>query len=204
MNDQTELFLYVQRHAVPDTLVQNVARRPSHVTRVLIDTCFSGDMLDDIQDDSLTYIRQANNGHSERAGISLASWTTPGFTSKGIQFVGDDTEKRVDAGTRKAPTAIDRSRNGYTIITATSVDEESLGPQSGSFLSPATAGRQLKGSYFTQSLFAYLESENGHLSTAFHDAQAFTSRKAIEVSHGVRHQTPRQYSTIPDEQSAIN
>jgi hypothetical protein len=205
MNDETEFYLYIQKHSVPDTLVQSVARRPSRSTRVLIDTCYSGDMLDDIQDESSTYILQTNGGEKERAGISLASWTTPDFTSKGIHFAADRTDKGVASGATKTPTAVDRSRNGYTIITATSVNEESLGPPAGStFVSPIAGQGQLKGSFFTQSLFAYLDRNNGQLGPAFRDARAFTSSKAVEVTKGKGHQTPRQYSTIPDEQSAIN
>ncbi|EIF33046.1 Caspase domain-containing protein [Burkholderia sp. Ch1-1] len=202
MNDATEFYLYIQKHSVPDTLVQNVARRPSHSTRVLIDTCYSGDMLDDIRDESTAYILQTNGGEKERAGISLASWTTADFTSKGIRFAADPGDK---VGTAKAPATIDRTRNGYTIITATSVNEKSWGPSGGNtFESPIAGEGQIKGSFFTQSLFAYLDRNNGQLGPAFRDARAFTSIKAVEASHGKEHQTPRQYSTIPDDQNAIN
>jgi hypothetical protein len=204
MNDETELRLYVQRHSVPDTLVQNVARRPSHTTRVLIDTCFSGDMLDDIQDESTAYIIKTNGGKPEKAGVSLASWTTSDFTSKGIQFVSDPKEKAARGASKPNPVAVDRNRNGYTIITATSPDEESLGPAAGRTFQSPVDGHPLKGSFFTQSLFAYLETGNGQLGSAFHEAQTFTSRKAIEVTKGAGHQVPRQFSTIPDEQSVIN
>jgi len=204
MKDPTDLMLYVQRHAVPDTLVQNVARRPSHSTRVLIDTCYSGDMLDDIQDESTSYISRTNGGKKESAGISMASWTTPAFTSKGIQFAGDGATTDGAAGAKKPPVAIDRNRNGYTIITATSADELSLGPKTGRFPSPVDDAKQLVGSYFTQSLFAYLDKDGGNLGTAFRDARTFTSRTAQEVSGGARHQVPRQFSTIADEQSVIN
>jgi hypothetical protein len=202
-NDRTEILLHYQRHAVPDTLVQNLARKPSHTMRVVIDTCYSGDMLDDIANDSTTYILQTNGGRSERAGISLASWTGPEYTSKGIHFADDRANSTQPADATHAGTAIDRNRNGYNIITATSADEESLGPKSGSFPSPLSPGRTLKGSYFTQSLFDYLGYYKGQLGPAFHDAQAFTSKEALDVSHGAAHQTPRQFSTIPDQQNDL-
>ncbi|WP_460900806.1 caspase family protein [Paraburkholderia jirisanensis] len=215
IKDETEYYLYIQRHSVPDTLVQDVARRPSHQTRVLIDTCYSGDMLDDVVDESTTYIVQTNGGKTEQAGISLASWTGPAFTSKGIRFAADSDDKNAGtsanataataAAAKKAPTAIDRNRNGYTLITATSADEESLGPPSGqTFPNPIAGGAPLKGSFFTQSLFAYLDRDSGELGPAFRDAQGFTSRKVADVTQGAQHQTPRQFSTIPDGQSAIH
>jgi hypothetical protein len=61
----------------------------------------------------------------------------------------------------------------------------------------------LKGSFFTQSLFAYLDHYHGQLAPAFRDAQSFTSRKAIEVSRGERHQIPREYSTIPADRNDL-
>ena len=202
-NDRTEILLHFQQHAVPDTLVQDLARKPSHTTRVVIDTCYSGDMLDDIADDSKTYILRTNGGHSERAGISLASWTGPEYTSKGIHFADDGENVDQASGATGTRTAIDRSRSGYSIITATSANEESLSPKSGTFPSPRSPDRLLKGSYFTQSLFDYLGYYKGQLGPAFRDAQAFTSNKAVAVSHGALHQTPRQFSTIPDQENDL-
>lgn len=201
-NDRTEILLHYQRHSVPDTLVQNLARKPSHTMRVVIDTCYSGDMLDDIADDSTAYILQANGGQSEHAGISLASWTGPEYTSKGIHFADDATGDQ-GADVTHARTSIDRNRSGYNIITATSANEESLGPKSGSFSSPLSPDRTLRGSYFTQSLFEYLGYYKGQLGPAFRDAQTFTAKEALDVSHGKAHQTPRQYSTIPDQQNDL-
>lgn len=204
MRDATDKELYVQRHSVPDTLVQNVARRPSHTTRVVIDTCYSGDMLDDVDDESTEYILKTNGGAPEKEGISLASWTTPEFTSKGIHFAGDSGKQGSEGQSKPARTVVDRNRNGYMIITATSPNEESWGPAAGlTFPSPVN-GQPLNGSFFTQSLFAYLKTDNGRLGPAFRQAQDFTYRKAIEASHGKEHQNPRQFSTIPDEQNAIN
>ncbi|WLE62627.1 caspase family protein [Burkholderia plantarii] len=200
-HDRADVMLYYQRHSVPDTLVQNLAKKPSHTTRVVIDTCYSGDMLDDIHDESSTYIRAANGGRREEQGISLASWTGPAYTTKGIRFSADDAD--APTGAKGVRTAIDRSRSGYMLITATSPDEESLAPTSGTFRSPVSADRVLKGSYFTQSLFDYLGHYNGQLDPAFNDARSFTSRIAIQVSDGQAHQIPRQYSTIPSQQNDL-
>lgn len=201
--DPTEIMLYFQRHSVPDTLVQDLAKKPSHTTRVVIDTCYSGDMLDDVSDESTTYVRAANGGRHEKQGISLASWTGPAYTSKGIRFA-DDTEDGDGGARAKGPhTKIDRSRSGYLLITATSPDEESLGPSAGTFTSPLAAARVLKGSYFTQSLFDYLGYYQGRLDPAFLDARNFTSRIAVQVSGGKAHQIPRRYSTILDQQNDL-
>ncbi|HVW50248.1 MAG TPA: caspase family protein [Trinickia sp.] len=203
MKDAAEFYLYVQRHSVPDTLVQEVAKRPSRMTRIVIDTCYSGDMLDDVQDESTSYILKTNGGKKEVAGVSLASWTTPDFTSKGIHLVADATSGSADSQhANGAP--VDRKRNGYTIITATSPNEESLGPPKGqTFKNPAGVG-QLYGSYFTQSLFAYLNTSDGHLDTAFRQAKVFTSEAAIEASKGAAHQIPREFSTVPNGTNVIN
>ena len=201
--DHTEVLLHFQYHSVPDTLVQNLAKKPSHTTRVVIDTCFSGDMLDDMADDESTrYIRATNGGKSEQEGISLASWTGPAYTSKGIRFSSDGAED-TPARTNGPHTVVDRNRSGYTLITATSPDEESLGPPDGTFQSPLSADRVLKGSYFTQALFDYLGYYKGQLEPAFRDAQSFTSRTAVQISEGKAHQVPRQFSTIPDQQNEL-
>lgn len=202
-NDRTDIILHFQQHAVPDTLVQDLARKPSHITRVVIDTCYSGDMLNDIVDESAGYIRQTNGDRNEYAGISLASWSGEGYASKGIVFSDDGAGQDSGTGVRKTHTVIDRSRAGYNIITATSSNEESLAPKDGMFRSPLVPSQTLKGSFFTQSLFAYLDHYHGQLAPAFRDAQAFTSRMAIEVSHGERHQVPREYSTIPAQQNNL-
>ncbi|MEA3119757.1 MAG: hypothetical protein QOI13_3027 [Paraburkholderia sp.] len=201
--DRTEVLLHFQQHSVPDTLVQDLAKKPTHTTRVVIDTCFSGDMLDDIADESTTYIRATNGGKSEEEGISLASWTGSAYTSKGIRFSSDGTDDNASARTNGPHTAVDRNRSGYTLITATSPNEESLGPPAGTFQSPVSANRVLKGSYFTQSLFDYLGYYKGQLEPAFREAQRFTSHIAIQVSDGEAHQVPRQYSTIPDQQNDL-
>ncbi|MFM0256477.1 caspase family protein [Paraburkholderia sediminicola] len=204
MGDATEKKLYMQSHSVPDTLVQNVARRPSHITRVVIDTCYSGDMLDDVKDESTEYIVKTNGGTAEKAGISLASWTTSAFTSKGIRFADDSGDQAGGSQSKPVRTVIDRNRNGYTIITATSPNQRSWGPAAGHTFANPVGGQPLNGSFFTQSLFAYLKTDGGNLGPAFRQAQDFTSRKALEASKGTESQNPRRFSTIPDDQNAVN
>jgi len=204
-NSRADVILHFQLHAVPDTLVQDLARKPTRITRVVIDTCYSGDMLNDIVDESATYVRRANGNRSEYEGVSLASWTGDAYTSKSIRFSDDGSGAGQGQGVgAKNGDEVDRRRSGYNIITATSPNEESLGPPKGVFANPVAPEETLKGSYFTQSLFAYLDHYHGQLAPAFRDAKEFTSRTAIEVSHGKVHQIPREYSTIPTAQNELN
>ena len=71
------------------------------------------------------------------------------------------------------------------------------------FASPFNTGRQLRGSFFTQTLFEYLERHRGLLHPAFADAQAFTARMARQVSGGSESQTPRMLSTLGDAQDRL-
>lgn len=201
-HDHTEVLLHLQQHAVPDTLVQELARKPSRTMRVLIDTCYSGDMLDDIADEGSAYARRVNGNRNESESISLASWTGPAYVSKGIRFSDDDAPQL--GGKQQARAVIDRSRAGYNIITATSPNQEALGPPGGTFENPVAPDQILKGSYFTQALFAYLEHYRGQLAPAFQDARSFTSRVAIEVSKGKAHQVPREWSTIPADKNDLS
>jgi hypothetical protein len=193
-------------------LVQKLTDKPTRITHVIIDTCYSGEMLKDVPDDSRDYILKTNNGQPERAGIALASWRGPQeFSSKGIfntesapvspnQASGSSRQK--EGGWK----LIDRK--GYTIITATSDGEESLGPNVKNnvttFESPLPDGGMLKGSFFTQAFFAYLKKYDGKVEPAFRDAKEFTARKATEVSRGEKHQVPRQYSTATAEKNVFS
>jgi len=199
--DATEVMLHYQQHSVPDTLIQKLAQKPSRTMRVLIDTCYSGDMLDDIQDDNVAYVRRVNGNRSEVEGISLASWSGPTYTSKAIQFSDDGAPSA--RGTQQSRTVIDRSRAGYNIITATSPNERSLGPPGGKFENPVAHDQLLKGSYFTQALFAYLEQNRGQLAPAFRDAKRFTSDIAPKISQGKETQNPREWSTIPEARNDL-
>jgi len=207
INDKTGYLLNLNKTAVPDYLVQQLAMRPTRNTRILIDTCYSGEMLKGLPDESNGYIASTNNGVTERAGIAMASWTGEAYTSKGIRFSDDAPAKSAAGGAKRqvaatAP-AVDSER-AYTIITATSEGEESLGPpmHDREFSMPGRAGK-LHGSFFTQALFAYLEIHDGHVEPAFEAARDFTSRKASEVSEGRLTQVPRQFATRSAERNQL-
>lgn len=186
--DKTEQHLNMQRTSVSDALVQRLARKESSNTRIFIDTCYSGDMLRGFPDQSGGYILASNGGQVERAGLPLQSWTGAAYTSKAIRFVDDAPAASAAAG----PADI-ASERAYAIITATSEGEESLAP-------PGTyhfrlGDRELKGSFFTQSFFAFLQDEGGHVEPAFEKARKFTSDKAREVSGNRKDQVPRHFAT---------
>ena len=79
----------VHSTSVPDTRVQELAQLPTRQTRVIIDTCYSGEILKDIPDESQRYILKTNGGVPERAGISMAAWSGEAYAAKGI-FATDD------------------------------------------------------------------------------------------------------------------
>lgn len=189
--DATDFLLLVQQTSVKDTLVQEAARRPSRVTRVFIDTCYSGEMLKNMPADSRAYILKANNGQVEREGISMAAWTGAQFISKGIRTVPE--------AAAKVPTSamVPETRSGYAILTATSPGEKAYGPDGGTFPNPARRGAVLRGSYFTQTFFEYLSVHQGDVQSAFDAASRFTQQTVAIISQGVDHQVPRSFSTIP-------
>lgn len=172
----------VHTTSVPDTKVQELAQFPTRQTRVIIDTCYSGEILKEIPDESRRYILKTTGGMPERTGISIAAWTGEAYSAKGIITVDD----RALAGTGKArpplpadtPAKPDISR--YTVITATSDGEKSWGP-AGDFESPVTPSKRLKGSFFTQAFFEYLEQYNGHIEPAFAKARAYTYDKVSRI-----------------------
>lgn len=204
----TDYLLNLNRTAVPDYLVQQLAMRPTRNTRILIDTCYSGDMLKGLPDESNGYIARTNNGVAERAGISMASWTGEAFTSKGIRFSEDAPAQAAAGGVkRQAATAASApvaSERAYTIITATSEGEKSLGPPMHlpEFSIPGRADK-LHGSFFTQALFAYLDVYKGQVEPAFEAARDFTSHKASAVSAGKLTQVPRQFATHSAERNQL-
>ncbi len=193
--------------SVSDVKVQEVAKMPTKQTRIIIDTCYSGEILKGIPDESTRYILSRNGGIPEQAGISIAAWTGPAYSSKGIIFTDDgvlpsgnkknNNEKELQ---QKIDTKDDLNR--YTLITATSDGEQSWGPsQGGSFDSPVNKNKKLTGSFFTQSFFEFLEMHGGHFEPAFRDARNFTITKvAREVSRGEAKpvtQTPRLNPPMP-------
>jgi hypothetical protein len=203
INNETDYYLNLQRTAVSDALVQRLAKKPTKNTRILIDTCFSGEMLRGLPDASGGYIAQANNGATERAGIALASWTGPAYTSKGIHQAFDTPAAAAGQGAARSTLADDiGTERAYTIITATSEGELSLAPGN-SDSSFELDQRQLKGSFFTQAFFAYLDDTQGHVEPAFEKAREFTRRKAQEVSRGERTQVPRHFATQSADRNTL-
>lgn len=180
----------VHSTSVPDTRVQELAQLPTRQTRVIIDTCYSGEILKDIPDESQRYILKTNGGVPERAGISMAAWSGEAYAAKGI-FATDDGAAPAATGADKARrprTTGPRAAPGasrYTIITATSDGQLSWGPSgtgSGEFDSPVTPGKRLKGSFFTQAFFEYLGRHDGHIEPAFAAARAYTQQKVSTIT----------------------
>ena len=174
--------LKVQETSVSDELVQNLAKLPVRLTRVIIDTCYSGEILRDIPDESQRYILKTNGGVPERAGISMAAWTGDAYSSKGIVFSSDEGRTSAQGGSKAgrqvaATPQAAADTNSYTVITATSDGQLSWGPTGGEFNSPVTPNKRLKGSWFTQAFFEYLNYYNGQLEPAFAKAKAFTSQE---------------------------
>lgn len=199
LNDKVASNLKLHETTVPDTLLQNLAKRETKNTRIMIDTCFSGEMLRGVPDSSQAYILKTNGGQPERAGVALSAWTKPEFVSKGIRVSDASDAASVRAGDRARANASiadlpDRTR-AYTIITATSEGQQSLGPPADLGTFELSKGRILKGSFFTQAFFAYLDDYNGQVEPAFDEARIFTSRKARLVTGNRQDQIPRHYST---------
>lgn len=175
--DATAYLLKLERTSVRDSRVQELANAPSRQTRVLIDTCYSGDMLDPLRGDGIDFIRESNGGRAERDSISMEAWSR----------------------------LAERTRSRYTLLTATSPGELALGPppQPGAFASPLNPAHQLRGSFFTQTLFEYLDQRKGLLHPAFADAQRFTQDMARLVTGGQQTQTPRMLSTMEEGQDRL-
>ncbi|HEY4081236.1 MAG TPA: caspase family protein [Burkholderiaceae bacterium] len=175
--DATAYLLKLERSSVRDSLVQDLANAPTRQTRVLIDTCYSGDMLDPLPSANLEFTRNANGGRVERESISMSTWAA----------------------------IAERTRSRYTLLTATSPGELALGPPSdrGVFASPLNPARQLRGSFFTQTLFEYLDRHQGLLHPAFAEAKAYTANLAQIVTRGQQTQTPRMLSTMEDAQDRL-
>ena len=209
--DETDYLLKVQDTSVPDTLVQKLVNKPTRITHVIIDTCYSGEMLKGVPDDSRAYIEKTNNGQPERAGITLASWGgQQEFSSKDIKFNAESAP--VSPNQASGPSRqkeVNRKlsdRKGYTLITATSDGEKSWGPDAsvGTFQNPLPGGKELKGSFFTQAFFAYLKIHDGKIVPAFEEARRFTEQQVRKGTGGQEHQVPRQYSTSTAEKNVFS
>lgn len=180
----TSFQVKVHETSVSDTKVQELARMPTRQTRIIIDTCYSGEILKGVPDESSRYILHTNGGIPERAGVSIAAWTQ-GYAAKGIFSTEDQVDPPAQVRGRNAPEPLRSQKaeqNRYTIITATSDGQLSWGPKSGdSFESPVTQGKRLQGSFFTQAFFDYLEKHQGQLEPAFRDAKIFTYGKVAGI-----------------------
>lgn len=177
----------VHTTSVADTKLQELAQFPTRQTRVIIDTCYSGEILKDIPDESRYYILKTNGGMPERTGISLAAWSGEVYAPKGV-FANDDggVSSVLESGKARHLTTPLRAPgvSRYTIITATSDGELSWGPgnkTAGEFNSPITPNKLLKGSFFTQAFFDYLDRYNGFIEPAFSAAKAFTFEKVSRI-----------------------
>lgn len=206
--NKTEADLNLQYSSVSDTKVQELGNMPTRATRILIDTCYSGEILKGLPDayastadkESRAYIEAMNGGQPERAGITLTTWLPA--ASKGIRFISDSGTPAAGTGMKKSATstAIDFSSR-FTIITATSDGEESLGPDVKQgvrdFPNPLSPDKRLRGSFFTQSFFAYLDHYKGQLEPAFRDAKQFTKSHVASISQRTHTQVPRLEPPIP-------
>jgi hypothetical protein len=174
--DAADYQLRLQQTSVRDRDVQRLAQFPCRLTRVFIDTCYSGDML--LPASPRPPWRQAL---PEAESISWPAWTGPRFSAGG-------------------------GRLGYSLLTATSPGQLALGPppSTGVFPSPLAPDVMLRGSYFTQAFLAYLAHHGGALPPAFDDASRFTADMARRVSQGRREQQPRRHSTLPPEQDWLS
>jgi hypothetical protein len=191
--DKAAKEISIYKNSVSDALIQDLARTPTRNTRVLIDTCYSGDMLRGIPDDSSRYIDASNNGRVERASIALGPWQ-PNYVSKGIRFAP------AVAGARPSTASKPIDLTVFTLITATSNDEKSWGPGNGKFNSPVSPNRELKGSFFTQAFFEYLDLHRGQMEPAFKAARNFTQDKAKVIAATQNQpitQVPRMEPPLP-------
>lgn len=201
-NDETDYDINVQETSVSDTLVQRFKDMPTRNTHILIDTCYSGDILGTmLNDESKEYILKTNEGQPERASIAIPSWK-PLYVSKGIQYNSESkstsSTKYQNKSERKDVRYNDATR--YTIITATSADQKSWGPSDGNFLSPVAPNATLKGSYFTQFFFEYLRKFNGDVEQSFKAAQDATEIAASKIP---AKQVPNHYSTVSVDQNNL-
>lgn len=194
--DKTSFALNVHRTSVRDTLIQKLAQKPTAFTRVLIDTCYSGEILKDLASEGAAYQARVNGGTHEKASVSLASWTGASFTAKSIAYV-DDAPPRAAAPDARQDAGFATRRN-YTFITATGPGEKAYGPDptKGTFASPVGDGDVLRGSYFTQSFMAYLKRFSGDVPRAFEASRSFTSQYMLENRLP---QNPRRFTTMPAE-----
>lgn len=163
----TDKKIRVHETSLSDTIVQELAQMPTKQTYVVIDTCYSGEILKGVAESE--YISKTNNGDTERASITLSNWSNASYTAKGIFAVGEEKPKN-GASKPVFTTTWDKE---YGIITATSDGEQSWTPPGNKYTSHIT-GRENIGSYFTQYFLDFLKKHNGDVALAFNDAKNFT------------------------------
>jgi hypothetical protein len=210
--DNTDQALYLQKTSVRDNLIQDLARKPTRVTRVVIDTCYSGEMLRGVPSDSRQFILEQNGGKHEREGISVAAWTSGVLASKGIRFDGASSmpksSRSPGPSAAQAQAAAPTSRSGYTLITATSEGQKSWGPRPdiAVFKANIQGPTELRGSFFTQTFVRWLQVLNGDIQPAFENASQFTTQ-AVSMWTDPKDkeaQVPRIFSTLPDSEDNIS
>ncbi|MCM1512749.1 MAG: caspase family protein [Oxalobacter formigenes] len=191
----TALMLALQKTSVPDHLFQQLAHKEIRVKRVLVDTCYSGNMFGIARNKTADqYIRLANNGKPELFGISFTSWAGDDIHTKGIASL--DAPRQQTGGSQQKNDWRKNTGRNFVVITATSSGEESYGPaenEKGLAEFTLDDGTRLVGSYFTQSFLEYLERFGNRIGSAFWKASEFTQQEVYRLSREKRTQTPRMY-----------
>jgi hypothetical protein len=161
--------LSVHETSIRDSLIQELAFRPSRVARLLIDTCHSGAALSGLPEPSQRFLRETEQAASAPESASVATWSQQ-LASKGINFIGAGDA----AAAQPATPAARELRPHCTIIAASGADEKSWGPASGRFVSPLNPGKTLQGSFFTQALVEHLWANGGRVQDAFVKARRYS------------------------------
>ena len=203
--------LRIQETSVPDAQFKALVALPSKGTLVLIDTCYSGEILGGLSnEESARYVRQTNGGQVERESVSLKSWQNVAYASKGIQLVQDiatPPAQRKQGAVLKTLMSSQAERGGRTFITATSSGEQAWGPPpGGTFTSPTRTGREVKGSFFTMSFIEYIGTTQGNVDDAFKAASDFTRNKVaneVRKSNPTARQNPVWFTNIPRAENLI-
>ena len=203
--------LRIQETSVPDAQLKALVALPSKGTLVLIDTCYSGEILGGLSnEESARYVRQTNGGQVERESVSLKSWQNVAYASKGIQLVQDTAAppaQRKQGEVLKTLMSGQAELGGRTFMTATSSGEQAWGPPpGGTFTSPTRTGREVKGSFFTMSFIEYIGATQGNVEDAFKAASDFTRNKVaneVRKSNPTARQNPVWFTNIPRAENLI-
>ena len=203
--------LRIQETSVSDELLKALVALPSKGTLVLIDTCYSGEILGGLSnEESARYVRQTNGGQVERESVSLKSWQNVAYASKGIQLVQDTAAppaQRKQGEVLKTLMSGQAELGGRTFMTATSSGEQAWGPPpGGTFTSPTRTGREVKGSFFTMSFIEYIGATQGNVEDSFKAASDFTRNKVaneVRKSNPTARQNPVWFTNIPRAENLI-